>query len=154
MRSVLAPERPRKDDSCEQKARERHRGEERVRRVHEGERDRRGRDREHLAAPSTRDERKDEREQRRRDQRAGDRRRQREEVERSRSSSGEADQPDLGGGRRDAGPVRAEEGGAGGVREHDGQRREDRRRCSMTTVGSTSASRATIASPACHTGKA
>ena len=124
---VLAPERRREDDPREQEARERHRGEERVRRVHERERDRRGRDREHLTAPSARDEREDEREQRGGDQRPGDRRRQREEVERPRSRAGEADQPDLGGRRRDARSVRAEERGAGCVGEHDRQRREDRR---------------------------
>ena len=127
MRSVLAPERRRQDDPREQEADERHRGEERVRRVHERERDRRGRDRQHLAAPSTRDQREDEREQRRGDQRACDRRRQREEVERARSRAGEADQPDLGGGRRDARSVRAEERGAGRVGEHDRERGEDRR---------------------------
>ncbi len=114
-------------DPREQEARERHRGEERVRRVHEGERDRRGRDRQHLAAPSTRDQREDEREQRGGDQRPCDRRRQRQEVERSRSRAGEADQPHLGGRRRNARSVRAEERGAGRVREQDRQRGEDGR---------------------------
>ena len=116
-----------RSDPREEEARERHRGEERVRRVHEREGDRRGRDRKHLTAPSARDEREDEREQRGDDQRAGDRRRQRQEVERPRSRAGEADQPDLGGRRRDARSVRAEERGAGRVGEHDRQRSQDRR---------------------------
>ena len=123
---VLAPQLRREHGPREEEADERNGGKERVGRVDEREGDRRGRDRQHLSAPPSRRQREDEREQRRDDQSPGHCRRQREEVERPRAGPREADQPDLGSRDRDPAAVRAEERGAGGVGEHDGERRQDR----------------------------